>query len=113
MSRLEDVPVTVPRTRAEGEIAAVTVKAPTSDGTMRDAASPCSSVVRAQVEVPQLAKITPAGLALRVTVAPATGVTPSASITRTRSGFGASPPTGVAGLAAPCRSRILSSDLAP
>ena len=58
---------------------------------------PLSSVRIVQLAAPPHADNDEAGVEMKKTLAPATGVVPSCANTRTRMGLGACPPTGVAG----------------
>ena len=75
-------------------------------------ANPLSSVSTVQLAPPLQTEKETAGVAVKKTLAPAIGVTPSGSRTCTRIGLGACPPTGVAGFD-PAISSILSFGPAP
>jgi hypothetical protein len=63
----------------------------------RDKAWPPSSVSNVQLPAPPHARKEAAGVEVKKTLAPLTGVTPSGARTCIRTGLGACPPTGVAG----------------
>src|SRR5438105_7468818 len=73
---------------------------------------PLSSVSKVQLDAPPHAEKEAAGVEVKSTLAPLTAVVPSADNTWTRIGFGASPPTGVAGFD-PSINLIMSSGPAP
>src|SRR6266516_988951 len=117
MSRADDVASRVVCTDCglkydAGASTALMLMVPAVNGVTRVEACPLGSVRTVQLLAPLHAEKETAGVAVKNTLAPRAGVTPSAATTLMRIGFTASPPTGVAGFD-PATSLIVSFGPAP
>src|SRR5438552_11707201 len=117
MSREDDVASSVVCTVCgfeyeAGASTAPMLMVPAVSGITRVEACPLRSVRTVQLLAPLHAEKETAGVAVKNTLAPLTGVTPSTATTLMRIGFTASPPTGVAGFD-PATSLIVSVGPAP
>src|SRR5712692_5152835 len=117
MSNDDDVPKSVVCTCCgvgydAGARIAVMVIVPAVSTVTKVEACPLWSVSTVQLPAPPQIEKATAGIAVKNTLAPATGVTPSGARTCTRMGLGACPPTGVDGFD-PESSLMLSLGPAP